>query len=159
MRTADREIPLPLRRLLDAATEDLVTYINQIPLPPNRHRAADGQLTEAQERGKAIYYRTNKNDGSPIPVYNQCATCHPAETHYTSRTSFDVGSATKYDTISAFDTPKLDGVYEDGPYLHNGEALTLEEIWTMFNNYDTHGVTSDMNKEQLNDLIEYLKSL
>jgi hypothetical protein len=139
--------------------EDLITYINQIPLPPNRHLAADGQLTEAQERGKAIFYRTHKNDGSPIPVYNQCATCHPADSHYTSRTSFDVGSATKYDTISSFDTPQLDRVYEDGPYLHNGEALTLEEIWTVFNNNDTHGLTSDMAKEQLNDLIEFLKTL
>jgi YVTN family beta-propeller protein len=139
--------------------EDLITYINQIPLAPNRHLAADGQLTEAQERGKAIFYRTQKNDGSPIPEYNQCATCHPANSHYTSRTSFDVASASKYDTISAFDTPQLDRVYEDGPYLHNGEALTLEEIWTMFNNNDTHGVTSDMSKEQLNDLIEFLKTL
>ncbi|MGD0324731.1 MAG: YncE family protein [Terriglobia bacterium] len=139
--------------------EDLITYVNQIPLPPNRHLAADGQLTEAQERGKAIFYRTQKNDGSPIPVYNQCATCHPADSHYTSRTSFDVGSATKYDTIKSFDTPQLDRVYEDGPYLHNGEALTLEEIWTVFNNNDTHGMTSDMAKEQLNDLIEFLKTL
>jgi YVTN family beta-propeller protein len=139
--------------------EDLITYINQIPLPPNRHLAAGGQLTEAQERGKAIFYRTQKNDGSPIPVYNQCATCHPADSHYTSRTSFDVGSASKYDTISSFDTPQLERVYEDGPYLHNGEALTLEEIWTVFNNNDTHGVTSDMAKEQLNDLIEFLKTL
>ena len=139
--------------------EDLITYLNQIPLPPNRHLAADGQLTEAQERGKAIFYRTQKNDGTPIPAYNQCATCHPADSHYTSRTSFDVGSASKYDTISSFDTPQLDRVYEDGPYLHNGEALTLEEIWTMFNNNDTHGVSSDMAKEQLNDLIEFLKTL
>jgi YVTN family beta-propeller protein len=139
--------------------EDLITYINQIPLPPNRHLAANGELTEAQERGKATFYRTQKNDGTPIPVYNQCATCHPADSHYTSRTSFDVGSASKYDTISSFDTPQLERVYEDGPYLHNAEALTLEEIWTIFNNNDTHGVTSDMAKEQLNDLIEFLKTL
>jgi cytochrome c peroxidase len=139
--------------------EDLVTYLNQIPLPPNRHLSPDGQLSEAQERGQAVFYRTQKNDGSPIPVYNQCATCHPANSHYTSRTSFDVGSADKYDTISSFDTPQLDRVYEDGPYLHNGQALTLEEIWTVFNNKDTHGVSSDMSKEQLNDLIEFLKTL
>jgi cytochrome c peroxidase len=58
-----------------------------------------------------------------------------------------------------FDIPQLDRVYEDAPYLHNGEALTLEEIWTVFNNHDTHGVTSDMSKDQLNDLIEFLKTL
>ena len=139
--------------------EDLVTYVNQIPLPPNRHLSPDGQLSDAQERGKAVFYRTQKNDGSPIAAYNQCATCHPASSHYTSKTSFDVGSTNKYDTIAAFDTPQLDRVYEDGPYLHNGQALTLEEIWTVFNNNDTHGVTSDMSKEQLNDLIEFLKTL
>jgi len=106
-----------------------------------------------------MFYRTQKNDGTPIAVYNQCATCHPAGSHYTARTSFDVGSANKYDTISSFDTPQLDRVYEDGPYLHNGQAMTLEEIWTVFINKDTHGVSSDMSKEQLNDLIEFLKTL
>lgn len=139
--------------------EGLLTYLNNIPLAPNRHLAPDGQLTEAQERGKAIYYRTHKNDGAVIPVQNRCDTCHPADSHYTNKLSADVGTATKYDTSGLFDTPQLDRVYEDAPYLHDGEALTLEEIWTVFNNRDTHGVTSDMSKEQLNDLIEFLKTL
>jgi YVTN family beta-propeller protein len=137
----------------------LLTYLNNIPLAPNRRLAADGELTEAQERGKAIFYRQKTNDGGTIPEGNQCATCHPAETHYTARYSTDVASATKYDTNGLFDIPQLERVYEDAPYLHNGEALTLEEIWTVYNNKDTHGVTSDMSKEQLNDLIEFLKTL
>jgi len=139
--------------------EALLTYLNNIALAPNRHLAPDGQLTEAQERGKTIYYRQHTNDGRVIPVYNRCDTCHPAATHYTARISTDVKSATQYDTNGMFDIPQLDRVYEDAPYLHNGEALTLEEIWTVFNNQDTHGITSDMSKEQLNDLIEYLKTL
>ena len=44
--------------------EALLTYLNNIPLAPNRHLAPDGQLTEAQERGKAIFYRQNTNDGA-----------------------------------------------------------------------------------------------
>ena len=137
----------------------LLTYLNNIPLASNRHLAADGQLTDAQERGKSIYFRKTTNGGQTIPTQNRCDTCHPAETHYTARYSTEVGSATKYDTSGLFDIPQLDRVYEDAPYLHNGEALTLEEIWTVFNNEDKHGVTSDMTKEQLNDLIEYLKTL
>ena len=43
--------------------------------------------------------------------------------------------------------------------LHDGIAETLEEIWTKFNPDDKHGITSDMDKVQLNDLIEYLKTL
>ena len=139
--------------------EALLTYMNYIPLAPNRHLAPDGQLSEAQERGKTIFYRQNTNDGRVIPVYNRCDTCHPTETHYTARISTDVASATQYDTNGMFDIPQLDRVYEDAPYMHNGEALTLEEIWTVYNNQDTHGVTSDMSKEQLNDLIEFLKTL
>ena len=142
-----------------AELEALLTYMNNIPLPANRHLAPDGQLTEAQERGKTIFFRQRTNNGQEIPPENRCDTCHPAETHYTARISTLVGSTTPYDTNGMFDIPQLDRVYEDAPYLHNGEALTLEEIWTVFNNKDTHGITSDMSKEQLNDLIEFLKTL
>jgi YVTN family beta-propeller protein len=137
----------------------LVTFLRSIPLPPNRHRSPDGELTEQQERGRAIYYRTHTNEGKEIPIENRCDTCHPADTHYTNRISANVGSATEYDTITHFDTPQLDNVADLAPYLHNGMALTLEEIWTVYNNNDTHGVTSDMRKEQLTDLIEFLKTL
>lgn len=127
--------------------EDLVEFIKSIPLPPNRHLAADGQLTPIQERGSEIFFKKN------------CDTCHTPETHYTARISTDVGTASKYDTSGRFDIPQLDRVYERPPYLHNGEALSLEEIWTKYNASDKHGVTSDMTKEQLNDLIEFLKTL
>ena len=55
--------------------------------------------------------------------------------------------------------PHLNNIYDSAPYLHNGIADTLEEIWTRFNPEDRHGVTNDMTKDQLNDLIEYLKTL
>ena len=139
--------------------EGLVAFLRSIPLAPNRHLAAGGQLTDAQERGRVMFYRTRTNDGREIPYQNRCDTCHPADTHYTNRISTDVGSNTRHDTISLFDTPQLDRVYENAPFLHIGMALTLEEIWTVYNNSDTHGVTSDMRKEQLNDLIEFLKTL
>jgi cytochrome c peroxidase len=45
------------------------------------------------------------------------------------------------------------------PYLHDGSARSLEEIWTLYNPKDLHGVTNDLTKDQLNDLIEYLKTL
>jgi YVTN family beta-propeller protein len=139
--------------------QSLVVFLRSIPLPWNRHLTRDGELTEAQERGRRLFFRTTTNDGQVIPIQNRCDTCHTPATHYTNRLSADVGSGTKYDTITLFDVPQLDRVYESAPYLHDGEARTLEEIWTVFNNQNTHGYTSDMRKEQLNDLIEYLKTL
>ena len=139
--------------------KDLVAFIDSLKLPPNPHVAADGQLTETQEMGREIFFRTKTNDGKLIPIQDRCYYCHAPLTHYTSRVRMDVGTATKYDTIQQFDIPQLEGVYMRPPYLHNGEALTLEEIWTKFNPEDKHGITSDMNKVQLNELIEFLKTL
>jgi YVTN family beta-propeller protein len=126
---------------------DLVAFIKAIPLPPNRHLAADGQLTPAQEHGRAIFFQ------------KYCDTCHTPATHYTARISFDVGTANKYDTNGFFDVPQLDRIVQRPPYLHSGEAKSLEELWTIYNPQDRHGVTSDMSKEELNDLIEFLKAL
>ena len=127
--------------------EALVAFIKSIPLPPNRQRSKSGRLTDAQARGKAIFYQKG------------CNLCHAPQTDYTDRQIVDIGTAGKYDTTGLFKTPQLRDIYEKGPYLHNGEALTLEQIWTTFNPDDKHSVTSDMTKEQLNDLIEYLKTL
>jgi YVTN family beta-propeller protein len=140
-------------------TKDLVTFIDSLQLPPNPNLAPDGHLTEAQERGRAIFFRTKTNNGTIIPLHDRCYYCHAPDTHYTSRVRMDVGISTKYDTVKSFDIPQLQGVYMRPPYLHNGEALTLEGIWTKLNPKDEHGITSDMNKVQLNDLIEFLKTL
>jgi hypothetical protein len=61
--------------------------------------------------------------------------------------------------LRKLDNPHLRGVWNSAPYLHNGTAPTLEEIWTRFNLYDWHGVTGDLTRQQFNDLIEYLKTL
>ncbi len=139
--------------------DDLVGYIFSLHLAKNPHLAADGHLTEAQARGQALFFRDATNSGAPISPLQQCPTCHSPLTHFTSKFQIDVGTSTKYDTTTALDIPQLEGAVMKPPYLHNGEALQMEEIWTRFNPEDKHGLTSDMNKAQLNDLIEYLKTL
>lgn len=137
---------------------DLHYYLCSIPRPPNRYRKLGEDLSEAQRRGKAIYERTQKNDGSLIPAGNRCVTCHPPPL-YTDGKIHSVGTKFAYDRDGKFDAPHLQNIYDSAPYLHNGIAPTLEEIWTVYNPYDEHGVTNDMTKDQLNDLIEYLKTL
>jgi len=137
---------------------DLVAFIKSIPLRPNRFRRPNGELTPAQERGKVIFERTRKKDGTPIPESNQCGVCH-AGPHYTNQQLADVGSGKPTDRSPMIDVPQLTNVVLTAPYLHDGSARTLEEIWTVFNPSDTHGVTNDLQKDELNDLIEYLKTL
>ncbi len=133
-------------------------YISTIPRPPNRFRPLGAELTEAQRRGKEIFERKYTNDGRLIPEGNRCITCHYPP-YYTDRRRHNVGTQFQFDRESDFDTPHLNNIYDSAPYLHNGIAHSLEEIWTVYNPYDKHGVTNDMTKDQLNDLIEYLKTL
>jgi YVTN family beta-propeller protein len=138
--------------------EDLVKFIKSIPLRPNRYRLPDGQLTPAQARGKAIFERTNRKDGTAIPDMLECFVCHSGP-HYTSQMLADVGTGKPTDRSPKVDIPHLTNVAYSAPYLHDGSARTLEEIWTVFNPQDKHGVTNDLSKDELNDLIEYLKTL
>ena len=138
--------------------EDLVSFIKSIPLRPNRYRLPDGQLTPAQERGKAVFERTARKDGTPIPDELQCFVCHSGP-YYTAQSLADVGTGKATDRSPKIDIPQLTNVAYSAPYLHDGSARTLEEIWTVFNPNDKHGVTNDLNKDELNDLIEYLKTL
>jgi YVTN family beta-propeller protein len=136
----------------------LTDYICSIPRPLNRYRPLGAALTDPQRRGKAMFDRTRTNDGRIIPKTEQCITCHRPPL-YTDRANHDVGTKMALDTKSSFDSPHLTNIYDSAPYLHNGIAETLEEIWTKYNPYDKHGVTNDMTKDQLNDLIEFLKTL
>jgi len=139
---------------LDALDE----YITTIPRPPNRYHTPGEKYTPAQKRGKAIFERTNANDGRLLKPEERCITCHMPP-YYTSRKLADVGTQQAMDRTGKFDTPHLNNIYDSAPYLHNGMAATLEEIWTVYNPYDKHGATNDMTKDQLNDLIEFLKTL
>lgn len=133
-------------------------YISTIPRPPNRYRPLGAELTDAQRRGKAMFERTMTNDGRMIPKENRCSTCHSPPL-YTDRQRHNIGTKLQWDRGGEFDTPHLNNIYDSAPYLHNGIAETLEEIWTRYNPNDEHGVTNDMTKDQLNDLIEYIKTL
>ena len=133
-------------------------YISTIPRPPNRYHPLGSPLTPAQRRGKLMFERARTNDGRDIPKTSRCVSCHFPPL-YTDRERHDIGLKMKLDIHSRFDAPHLNNIYDSAPYLHNGIADTLEEIWTRFNPNDQHGVTNDMTKDQLNDLIEYIKTL
>ncbi len=149
-----RTNPFPPKDLVSLAA----FIIRKIDQPPNRFRPADVKLTAAQLRGEALFNRIITNDGTPIPAGNRCLTCHPAP-YYTDALKTDVGTSTELDTHTLFDNPHLVNIYASSPYLHDGSAQTLEEIWSRFNPNDQHGVANDFTKEQLNDLIEYLRSI
>ena len=99
-----------------------------------------------------------QKNGTPIPDNLQCFVCHSGK-YYTNTQLADVGTGKPSDRSPKVDVPQLTNVVNSAPYLHDGSARTLEEIWTVFNPNDKHGVTNDLSKDELNDLIEFLKTI
>jgi YVTN family beta-propeller protein len=141
----------------DLTLTDLVSYVRNIPLRPNRWRQADGTLTPAQDRGKVLFDRAKDKFRNPIAEANRCSYCHSGPKG-TNQKSFDVGTKKTTDNSGLLDTPQLANIALSAPYLHDGSAKTLEEIWTVYNPADKHGRTNDLTKDELNDLIEYLRT-
>lgn len=141
----------------DLTLTDLVMYVRSLPSRPNRWRIPNQSLTEAQERGRALFVRDTDKFGNPIPETNRCVYCHSGPKG-TSQRSFDVGTKKDSDNSGLLDTPQLTNIAITAPYLHDGSAATLEQIWTVFNPQDKHGRTNDLTKDELNDLIQYLRT-
>jgi DNA-binding beta-propeller fold protein YncE len=140
-----------------ADLKDLTTYLKHLP-PPRWERKHNQPLTPAQARGRRLFFATQQPDGTPIPRARQCQTCHRPPL-YTDRLMSSVGTQSPDNPHEMFDTPHLLGIAQTAPYLHDGRARTLEEIWTTYQTNDLHGVSSYWNKHQLNDLVEFLKTL
>jgi DNA-binding beta-propeller fold protein YncE len=149
-----RTDPIPAAQL-----DELATFLEHLPptrtIPWNR---VGKPLTLAEERGRKLFFATQRTDGTPIPLALRCQTCHRPPL-FTDRLLRSVGTKAPRDASGMFDTPHLVGIGASAPYLHDGRAKTLEEIWTTYQKDDLHGVSSYWSKEQLNDLVEYLKML
>jgi len=142
------------------APEDLdalVAYIESLA-SVRRVGTTRAEQTAAQSRGEQIFHRKQTNTGEQIPVAERCSTCHRPPLYTNSLSSF-VDSQAWSDSSEVFDTPHLLGIGDTAPYLHDGRAATLEEIWTVHAREDTHGRVNDLNKLQLNDLVSFLKNL
>ncbi len=141
----------------DLTLTDLVVYVRDLPPRPNRWLQGSGELTASQERGRALFVRESDKFGNSIPETNRCVYCHSG-LKGTNQKSFDVGTKKATDNSGLLDTPQLTNIAITAPYLHDGSAATLEQIWTVFNLQDKHGRTNDLTKDELNDLIDYLRT-
>ncbi|MGA2220097.1 MAG: beta-propeller fold lactonase family protein [Terracidiphilus sp.] len=141
----------------DRTLADLAVYVRSLEPRPNRWRLPGYELTPAQERGKAIFERAVDKFKNPIPESNRCAYCHSGPKG-TNLKLFDVGTHKATDNAGLLKAPPLTNIALTAPYLHDGSARTLEEIWTVYNPDDKHGRTNDLTKDEFNDLIEYLRT-
>jgi YVTN family beta-propeller protein len=102
--------------------------------------------------------KDSKQSGKKLFEQAGCAQCHNGQ-YYTDLTKYDVGSGDDNDAGRPFDTPSLSEIWRTAPYLYDGRAATLEEVFTIYNADDKHGFTKKLSKEELDALILYVNTL
>ncbi|MGQ9588705.1 MAG: cytochrome c peroxidase [Planctomycetota bacterium] len=129
-------------------TVELVEAYLRSLAPKSSPRLSGGELNERARRGREIFSSEE----------TRCATCHPAPL-YTDLKSYDVGTKGPFDRAASFDTPTLVELWRTPPYLHDGSANGLRELFVERNRGDVHGKTSHLSPEDIDALVEFLLSL
>ena len=106
----------------------------------------NGKLSKAAMNGEKLFSKAG------------CVLCH-SQPLYTNMSKYDIGTSTEQDYNKEFDTPTLIEVWRTAPYLHDGRAVTIQEVLTKFNKDDRHGRTSELTDEQIKELAEFVLSL
>ncbi|MGV3722275.1 MAG: c-type cytochrome, partial [Actinomycetota bacterium] len=120
--------------------------LHSFPMPVNPYRTPEGKLTEAAERGRQLF--TGKAG---------CATCHVGERAGGTGLRGSVGTTPGED--AQLDVPHLVGVHDSAPYLHDGRARTLEEVFGRHNRQSRHGKAHQLTPTELADLLRYVREL
>jgi YVTN family beta-propeller protein len=95
---------------------DMLAFLETLTPPPNPNRGTDGSLSPQAERGKEIFQGKAG-----------CIRCHRGE-FYTSNRNYDVGLEPDGGPYKLWNPPSLTGLYDRGPYLHDGRARSLQDL-------------------------------
>lgn len=128
----------------EAEKRALIDYVGAIPEAPNPHRTSKNGLTASGERGKLLF------EGKAA-----CIACHSGPRAGGQRLAW-IGTTPPGIMLQV---PRLKGVHDTAPYLHNGKAQTLEEVFTQQNTNNLHGKADSLSAEERKDLLEYVREL
>ncbi len=127
---------------------DVINYLNSLKRPQNPYRQKNGDLSQAAVRGKVVFESDHAG----------CIQCHNGE-HFTDGEVHDVGTGDEEDAYQGFNTPSLVGVYRKVRLLHDGRVKSLQDVLTDEHSPENVAGTRELEPNELEDLIEYLRSL
>lgn len=127
------EIPEELGKCVDAYTENL----KPVPSP----YLVDGQLSEKAKQGEKVFEKY------------KCGECHSGP-YYTDKQMHRIGQDIEFD--NGWDTPTLREVWRTAPYLFDGRAATLKDVFLE----RRHGLEGKkVSEKEIDLLVEYVQSL
>ena len=100
----------------------------------------DGELSEKAKKCRKVFERL------------KCDACHSGP-YYTDMNMHRIGEDIEFE--QGWDTPTLIEVWRTAPYLFDGRAATMEEVFGVYK----HGIDKKLSKTDLDALVEYVNSL
>lgn len=127
------EIPEDMAEQVDA-------YVRGLKAVPSPY-LVDGQLSEKAKEGKKVFDKL------------KCGDCHNGE-YYTDMQMYRIGEDIEFE--KGWDTPTLREVWRTAPYLFDGRAATMKEVFEVHK----HGLEGKkVSAKDIDALVEYVNSL
>jgi YVTN family beta-propeller protein len=123
------------------AIDAYLKSIQPLPSPYLEH----GRLSAPAERGKKVFGEAG------------CPGCH-AGPLLTGLEKHNVGTGRGRESETAFDTPTLIEVWRTGPYLHDGRAATILDVFNGRDAGPIHGLRSRLKEREIRDLAAFVLS-
>src|SRR5262249_48516308 len=127
----------------EAETKAVVAFLETLTAPPHPKGT---ELNEAAKRGQTLF----KDKAA-------CIHCHRGP-YFTSPNNYDVKIEASGSPYELWNPPSLIGLYDRGPYMHDGRAKSLDDLLQRFHTPDMVGGEKLSDAERA-DLIAYLLSL
>ncbi len=118
---------------------DVDEYIRSLRPLPSPY-LEDGQLSEKALEGKRVYEKQG------------CGACHSGE-YYTDMRTHRIGENVEFE--QGWDTPTLVEVWRTAPYLFDGRAATMFDVFYEHH----HGIKGKISRRDAEALAEYVNSL
>lgn len=125
---------------LDAESLECVnSYLKGLEPVPSPF-LVNGELSEKAQKGRKVFEQL------------RCGDCHNGP-YYTDGKLYRIGTDIEFE--AGWDTPTLREVWRTGPYLFDGRAETMQEVFEVHK----HGINKKISKEEVEALSEYVNSL
>lgn len=121
---------------LAECVDDYLKSLRPLPSP----YLVNGKLSPAAEKGRRIFESLG------------CDHCHSG-VYYTDMKLYRIGEDVEFE--AGWDTPTLREVWRTAPYLFDGRAATMRDVFAVHK----HGVRAALSDEQIDQLTEYVNSL
>ena len=122
-----------------AHAECVDAYLKSLQPVPSPY-LVNGELSDKAKAGRKVFEKQG------------CGECHSGP-YYTDQKKHRIGEDVEFD--DGWDTPTLREVWRTAPYLFDGRAATMEEVFEVHR----HGIERKISKREIEELTEYVNSL